>query len=197
MWYVVQVLSGQEDKAVGLITRTVADAVDAAAATGSNVAVVDATALSGQDVALKPGVALTGLGETTVGTVTVITTVGGATVDISGYYTAASLAIVDGQIAPVLDETEVRLDIGTVEVENGAAPSIALASGVKKGLYYGIASVDDPAAATPTVTVLAEEQATADGQSITVTVPSASAAFDANETVKYYKLSVSDTAQVE
>ena len=29
MWYVVQVLSGQEDKAVGLITRTVADAVDA------------------------------------------------------------------------------------------------------------------------------------------------------------------------
>lgn len=97
----------------------------------------------------------------------------------------------------VLDETEVGVDFGededTVEpvVFTGSAPTFQLKECVKKGLYYSVGTVASPTAAE--VTVLAEQQATEDGQEIALTPTSM--AFGAGSVI-YYKLSVSDTTQV-
>ena len=97
----------------------------------------------------------------------------------------------------VLDEAEVGVDFGeegdTVEpvVFTGSAPTFQLKECVKKGLYYSVGTITDPTAANPSVTVLAEQQATADGEEISLT-PTLN--FGAGNVI-YYKLSVSDTAQ--
>ena len=59
-------------------------------------------------------------------------------------------------------------------------------------VYYGVGTISDPTAENPSVTILAEQRATADGQEISLEVPSP--AFSSGNVI-YYKLSVSDTEQ--
>ena len=99
-------------------------------------------------------------------------------------------------ISAVLNEEEVKVEFGDDEEEPVAftdeKPTFKLKEGVKKGLYYSVGTITDPTVANPTITIAAEQQATADGQEISLAVPT----FSFGEgNVLYYKLSVSDTAQ--
>ena len=117
----------------------------------------------------------------------------------AGYYKV--VATQDGEtttytMSVVLDEDEVGVEFGDDNEEpvafSGTAPTFKLKDGVKKGLYYGVGTITDPTAANPSVTVLAEQLATEDGEAISL-APGAPAFGSGN--VLYYKLSVSDTAQ--
>ena len=99
----------------------------------------------------------------------------------------------------VLDKTEVGVDMGKTDegvdtpvTFTDTNPTFKLKNSVKKGLYYSVGTVSDPSSST--IEFLAEQQATADGEAISLEVPSM--VFDSGN-VLYYKLSVSDTAQVE
>ena len=117
----------------------------------------------------------------------------------AGYYKV--VATQDGEtttytMSVVLDEDEVGVEFGDDHEEpvafSGTAPTFKRKDGVKKGLYYGVGTITDPTAANPSVTVLAEQLATEDGEAISL-APGAPAFGSGN--VLYYKLSVSDTAQ--
>ena len=124
----------------------------------------------------------------------VTTTVGGETVDATSYYKPNSLKVNgDMTITPQLKE-EVGVDFGDNAEEPvvfaSEKPTFKIQAGVKKGLYYSVGTVSDPSSST--IEFLVEEQATADGQPISLEVPS----FDfSSGNVIYYKLSVSDTEQ--
>ena len=99
-----------------------------------------------------------------------------------------------------LDKEEVGVKLG--DDDEGVAapvtvtdttPTFYLKNSVKKGLYYSVGTITDPTAENPTVTVLAEKQATADGQEISLEVSPMN--FSDGDVI-YYKLSVSDTAQM-
>ena len=98
-------------------------------------------------------------------------------------------------ISAVLNEEEVKVEFGDDEEEPVAftdeKPIFKLKDGVKKGLYYSVGVVTSPDADLESV--VAEEQATADGQEISLAP--ASMDFGAGN-VLYYKLSVSDTPQI-
>lgn len=135
----------------------------------------------------------------------VTTTVDSATVDITSCYTAESLAVVNGKIEPQLaNSVQVGFADGesteaaVVTVEEGSVKSTFTLPGtnVKKGLYYSVGTVTNPAAADSTTTdfsVLAEKQATADNQAISL---DAGTLNFGTGNVLYYKWSVSDTPQV-
>jgi len=126
----------------------------------------------------------------------VTTTVGGTNIDMTSYYTPASLMVNDGTITPQLSKEEVGVEFGdNVEepvVFASEKPTFKLKNSVKKGLYYSVGTISDPSEANPDVTVVVEAQATADGEAISLEVPSMD--FSGGN-VLYYKLSVSDTAQ--
>ena len=159
-----EIENGATDSVEGLADQAAADAVAAT----YNVTLTDAQVTQGLETSYYKVVA-TQVGETTTYNMSV-----------------------------VLDEAEVGVDFGeegdTVEpvVFTGSAPTFQLKECVKKGLYYSVGTITDPTAVNPTMTVLAEQQATADGQEISLT-PALN--FGAGN-VLYYKLSVSDTAQV-
>ena len=97
----------------------------------------------------------------------------------------------------VLDEEEVGVDLGEDDegvdapvTFTGDKPTFYLKNSVKKGLCYGIAKVSNPSSSDGTV--VAEQQATADSQAISLT-PTLN--FSSGNVI-YYKLSVSDTAQI-
>ena len=99
----------------------------------------------------------------------------------------------------VLDKAEVGVDLGKSDEDVDApvtvtdtTPTFYLKNSVKKGLYYSVGTITDPTAENPTVTVLAEKQATADGQEISLEVSPMN--FSDGDVI-YYKLSVSDSAQ--
>ena len=101
-------------------------------------------------------------------------------------------------LSVVLDTDEVGVDFGedgeTVEtvVFTGTNPTFKLKECVRKGLYYGIAMIDDQTSESPTMTIKAEQQATSNGQEISLTP-----VLDfGSSNVLYFKWSVSDTQQI-
>lgn len=132
---------------------------------------------------------------------TVSTTISGKIVDMTGYYTLDSLTVNGGTaaITPQLDKSKVGVDLGKEDEGVDAPvtftdtnPTFNLKNSVKKGLYYGVGTISDPTAENPSVTILVEKRATADGQEISLEVPSPD--FSSGNVI-YYKLSVSDTEQ--
>ena len=137
----------------------------------------------------------------------VTTTVGSETVDITSYYTTKSLEVNSDSkmIVPQLaDSVQVGFaddestEAAVVTVEEGSVKSTFTLPGtnVKKGLYYSVGTVTNPAAADSTTTdflALAEQQATADNQAISLDAVPLN--FGTGN-VLYYKWSVSDTPQV-
>lgn len=104
-------------------------------------------------------------------------------------------------VRAVLDKEVVAVEFATdddeggevVPVEfDGSTPTFTLKKNVRKGLYYGVGTVANPD--DPVVTVTAEQQAQSDGEEISVTPATV---FAPGESVKYYKVVVSDTAQVQ
>ena len=202
--FAIRVYSPAAAKVNGVGYVTVDAAIAAAAESGGSMEVVDGSTLSGQNITLKPGVAITGLGETSVGNISITTTVGSETVDITSYYTAESLAVVNGKIEPQLAAS---VQVGFADGESTEAAEISVEEGsvkstftlpgtnVKKGLYYSVGTVTNPAATDSTeigFTVLAEKQATADNQAISL---DAGTLDFGTGNVLYYKWSVSDTPQ--
>ena len=161
----------------------------------------DVTLADGATVNLKlvPGNSLT-VGTISGGTLVakVVGNVGGSPYDMTSYYTSASLTVAgDTTISPQLADS-VKAELNSEATEGvepvaytSAIPTFKLKNSVKKGLYYGVGTVSNPASTV--VTVLAEQQATADGQAISLTP--ASLDFSGGNVI-YYKLSVSDTAQI-
>ena len=141
--FAIRVYSPAAAKVNGVGYVTVDAAIEAAAESGGSVEVVDGSTLSGQNITLKPGVAITGLGETTVGDVTITTTVGGESVDMTSYYKSASLAVVNGTISPELDDTKVAPVVDTssskpMTVTSDTVSFAVDADSLKTGLYYGV-----------------------------------------------------------
>ncbi len=185
-------------KAGGVGYLTIDEAVAAAASTGGSVSVVDSRVVSGAAVALKPGVTLAGLENIAPSSVSVSTTINEETVDMTSYYKAESLAVVNGAIAPELADS-VKVELSENAVAEGVddviavtttAPTFKLKNSVKKGLYYGVGTYDPESG---TVTPQVEQRATSDNQGI---ILSPSFTFGDGTHVLYYKLMVSDTPTV-
>lgn len=91
-----------------------------------------------------------------------------------------------------LDETKVGVEFTAAPALTASTATFTLGSGTKKGLYYGIATISNPAAVRPEVTVIAEAKAETDGQTIVLT-PSID--FGSGNVI-YYRWSVSDTQRL-
>ena len=105
-------------------------------------------------------------------------------VDATSYYTTASLAPVNGKIAPALDEAKVRPAVGEASLDG--TPTLKPGN-VKAGLYYGIANSDEVASGYEN-DAASFVQATADNQDITLE----SSVDLSGKTLQFFKIKVSD-----
>lgn len=187
--HVIRIYKSAAAKVNGVGYLTVDEAVSAAAGTGASVEVVDASTLSSADIELKPGVSLTGLGETAVGEVTIKTIINENEVDMTSYYTAASLEVVNGAISPELDEAVAPVVDTTSEepmtVEAGEVTFAVDTTSLKTGLYYGVGTRSTPDGAVKYGTMMLYDGTNANAIDFTADLPDSG--------VLYYTIEASDT----
>ena len=185
----IRIFAEAAAKVNGVGYVTVDAAIAAAAESGGSVEVVDDSTLSGQNITLKPGVAITGLGETSVGNISITTTIGGESVDMTSYYKSASLAVVNGTISPELDEAVApAVDTTSEEPMTMTESAVSFAvdtTSLKKGLYYGVGTRTTPNGTVTHGAMTKYDGTNAGNIDFTAALPDSG--------VKYYTIEASDT----
>ncbi len=114
-----------------------------------------------------------------------------STVDATSYYVLAPDAAGTGTSVTLADDVVAEIEDGTTALAGTGIPSFTVPSdNVKKGLYYGLSAATSP----DETSVLAETQATSDGETITLTPGSLD--FSSSN-VYYFRFTTSDEAQKE